>query len=131
MKTRWLASWLLLLLIALLGCRSQATEQPALKVSLTVAPDPPVVGTATVTVTLRDATDQPVTGATVDLEGTMTHAGMKSSLATATEQAGEAGVYTAPLEFTMGGDWIIIVRAKLADGRTVEQNFNVSGVKNP
>jgi hypothetical protein len=79
-----------------------------------------------VTVTLTDSGGDPVSGATIELEGTMTHAGMVPTFADAEEQA--PGSYVASLEFTMGGDWVIIVRTTLADGTSLEQQFDVPGV---
>ena len=39
--------------------------------TLSVDPDPPHVGSATVTITLTDSSGDPVTGATLELEGTI------------------------------------------------------------
>ncbi len=36
------------------------------------------------------------------------------------------GVYRTDLEWTMAGDWIVTVTATLADGQTVEQQFDLS-----
>ncbi len=77
-------------------------------------------------VTLTGDDGQPLTGAQVELEGNMTHAGMVPVLATAAEV--EPGQYRAELEFTMGGDWFILVRATLADGRSLEEQVDVPGV---
>jgi hypothetical protein len=38
------------------------------------------------------------------------------------------GEYRAELEFTMGGDWFILVRADLPDGRSMERMVEVPGV---
>jgi len=78
-------------------------------------------------VTIADADGQPVTGAKVELEGDMSHAGMVPVPAQATEMA--AGRYVSSLDFTMAGDWIVTVRATLADGRVVEYQTDVPGVK--
>lgn len=124
---RWL--WLLMVLLVLAGCRGQKAEQSDIAVSLAVTPEPPQMGPAMVIVTLTGADGKPVTGATVKLEGNMSHAGMKPVLADATEVT--AGRYEASLEFTMGGDWFIIVRATLPDGRSLEQQVDVPGVRVP
>jgi hypothetical protein len=122
--------WLLLMLfLILVGCRGRGTAGPNLGVTLAVTPQPPKVGPATVVVTLSDADGKPLSGASVKLEGNMTHAGMKPVFADATEVT--AGRYEASLEFTMGGDWFIIVRATLPDGRSVEQQVDVPGVRAP
>jgi hypothetical protein len=77
-------------------------------------------------VTLRDASDQPISGATMELEGNMNHAGMVPVLAQATEVA--PGQYRANLEFTMAGDWFILVRADLPDGRSMEHRADLAGL---
>jgi hypothetical protein len=75
---------------------------------------------------LRDAYDRPIVGARVELEGNMSHAGMVPVFAQATEI--EPGLYQADLEFTMGGDWFILVRADLPDGRSMERQMDVPAV---
>jgi hypothetical protein len=81
---------------------------------------------ATLTVDLRDAAGEPITGATVEVEGNMNHAGMVPVLSEAQEVS--PGHYQADLEFTMGGDWFILVRAQLPDGRSLERQVDVPGV---
>jgi hypothetical protein len=95
-------------------------------VDLAIAPQPPQIGPAIITATLRDANGQPIEGAEVELEGNMNHAGMVPVSAKASEVA--AGRYEADLEFTMGGDWFILVRARLPDGRSMERAIDVPGV---
>lgn len=89
-------------------------------------PQPPQIGPATITVTLSNASGQPIEGAKVKLEGNMNHAGMVPVFAQAPEVA--PGRYQADLEFTMGGDWFIQVRADLPDGRSMERAIDVPGV---
>lgn len=101
---------------------------PGVRVDVALAPDPPHVGPATVTVTLEDEAGRPLTGAMVELEGDMSHAGMVPVLAQAAESA--PGLYEAPLEFTMPGDWVLSVRATLADGRVVKHEVALPGIKN-
>jgi len=113
----------------LAGCRrgSNSNDIPEIDINLSVSPAPPAIGLATVIIALNDADNQPITGANVELEGNMNHAGMTPVFSTATET--EPGRYEAPLEFTMGGDWFILVKATLSDGRTLERQVNVPGVK--
>jgi hypothetical protein len=124
-----LAAGVILLAVALnlSGCRQPAEPAPEVKVACQVSPDPPVVGPATVTVTLTGPEGQPVTGAEVALEGNMSHAGMKPVFGTAKEV--RPGRYEAPLEFTMGGDWFILVNATFPDGRRLERKVDVRGVR--
>jgi hypothetical protein len=93
---------------------------------LAFEPDPPQIGPAALTVTLRDAGGQPIAGAVVKLEGNMNHAGMVPVFAEASEVA--PGRYRADLDFTMAGDWFILVRADLPDGRSMERKVDVPGV---
>lgn len=93
-----------------------------------ISPQPPKVGPAVFNLRLSDAaSSKPLSGARVRLEGNMTHAGMTPVFADATE--GEPGRYRATLDFTMGGDWVVTVRAALPDGRKVERQFDVKGVR--
>jgi hypothetical protein len=125
---RWL--WLgSLAILALVGCRSEEAGLDDVVVELTVLPDPPYVGPATVVVLLTDDQGAPIEGATLSLEGNMTHAGMVPSLAEASEVS--PGRYEAVLDLTMGGDWYILVQGKLPDGRTLEHITDLPGVRSP
>jgi hypothetical protein len=62
----------------------------------------------------------------MQLEGNMSHAGMVPVFAQAVET--EAGQYEADLEFTMAGDWFILVQADLPDGRSMEHKVDLPGV---
>lgn len=93
----------------------------------TVLPEPPRVGPATFTFTPRDTSGAPVTGANIQLEGNMSHPGMRPVFADALEE--NPGVYTAPFEFSMAGDWIILIEATLPDGRIVQDEIEVYGVQ--
>jgi len=117
--------WLVIVL-ALAGCGGN-DDTSGVAVDLTISPDPPKVGPAEIVVTLADAEGNPIAGASLELEGTMTHPGMKPVFADAKETA--AGRYEATLQFTMGGDWIIIVRGELPDGSKLEREIEVRGVQ--
>jgi hypothetical protein len=127
MSWRCLVALLLVsLLLPALGCR-HADSAPEMNVTLTVEPDPPKVGQARLTLTVKDEAGSPVEGATLKLEGNMAHAGMKPVFADATEETG--GLYRANLEFTMAGDWFILIDGKLSDGRSFRKKIDVKGVK--
>lgn len=95
-----------------------------IRIELAVEPAQPAVGPATLTVTLTDASGQPIENAYLEIEGNMTHAGMRPVLAQV--NSGSNGRYQAPFEWTMGGDWIVTVKATLADGRTISRQFPVA-----
>ncbi|MCB9914285.1 MAG: FixH family protein [Planctomycetes bacterium] len=109
----------------LASCGAGAPRAEGLEVALSFAPTPRV-GPTTCTVELVGPEGAPLEGAELEVEGNMNHAGMVPVLASATEV--EPGTYEAPFEFTMGGDWFVIVRGNLADGRTVDEVVDVPGV---
>ena len=121
--------WIPLLAVFLLvacGPREAADDAPAasstnatddgLRTRVEVDGDEPTVGPATVTVYLLED-GQGVTGATVEVTGDMTHAGMAPVTADAPQD--EPGLYrTEGFEFTMAGDWILTAEITLPDGTT-------------
>lgn len=110
------------------GCREPAGATPDVLVEHEISPQPPRVGPAVFNLRMTDAaSSKPLSGARVRLEGNMTHAGMTPVFAEALEA--EPGRYRATLEFTMGGDWVVILHAALPDGRKVERQFDVKGVR--
>lgn len=113
----------------LLGVACRLTEPtPDFNVQHEISPNPPRVGPANVSLKMIDfLSSKPVSGARVTLEGNMTHAGMTPVFAEAKEA--EPGSYRATLEFTMGGDWVLLVHAALPDGRKIERRFDVKGVR--
>jgi hypothetical protein len=123
---RW--CWLLGIAALLWACgRPAGGSAPDIAVDVVLTPRQPVVGQATIVITLNDAADHPVQGAEVALEGYMTHPGMAPIDAQAREVA--AGRYQAPLWFTMQGDWVLVIHARLPDGRMLERQIDVRDVK--
>jgi hypothetical protein len=115
-----------LLLAVVVSCGRGEKDLPDVTVGLSISPEPPQIGPATITILLSDPSGQPIKGAEVSLEGNMSHAGMVPVFAQASEV--DPGTYRANLEFTMGGDWFILVRAELPDGRSMERKVDVPGV---
>ena len=109
------------------GCRKTEEQAPGLVMRHEIAPQPPRVGPATITVSLSDAAGNPVAGASVNMEGNMSHPGMNPVFGAAREIV--AGRYQASIEFTMGGDWVMLVRVNLPDGQKLEREFEVKGVR--
>jgi hypothetical protein len=122
--------WLTGLVIGLVlgaGCRSSGEDDSGVSLEWHLTPDPPVTGPATFHFSLTDGVGQPVTGASVEIEGNMSHAGMTPVFGTARELS--PGDYEADLELTMGGDWFIIVDATLSSGEHVKRQVEVPGVR--
>jgi YtkA-like len=61
------------------------------------------------------------------VEVDMSHPGMSPVFAEATETA--PGSYRANIDFSMGGDWVVLLHIKLADGRKIERQVDVRGVR--
>ncbi len=94
-----------------------------------IAPAPPSAGPdSIVRFTLRDKDGQPIPGASLQLQGHMSHPGMAPVISPATS-VGD-GVYEAHLRFTMAGDWVLVVEGQLPDGsRLLRRQLEVPGVR--
>lgn len=124
-----LAISLVLVLLVLAGCQRASRQgaadgAPDVAMTLAVAPDPAIVGPATAIIELTDAAGQPIEGARLSLKGDMSHPGMQPVLAEAVAEAG--GGYRAELQWTMAGDWFVVVTASLPDGRTAVRRFDLT-----
>jgi hypothetical protein len=110
------------------GCgriqQTPAAAQDGYTITMVAQPSPPVVGDGTLVVTLRDPAGQPVTGAGLQIEGNMSHAGMKPSFGKITGE--DAGRYTVTIPWTMGGDWYVDIKVTLADGRVIARRFPIA-----
>jgi hypothetical protein len=126
--------WLVLLVVAfaLLGCGRIQNERftgdsgtlpegVALEVTLS-NPDTLQVATPTELQITLTQNGTPVSGATLEIEGNMTHAGMEPLFVRVTEAA--PGDYRAPLDWTMGGEWLLTIRGTLPDGTAIEQRVD-------
>lgn len=109
------------------GCRHQSEPAPDVTITHEVSPQPPRTGQVTITLGLTDTSGTPVTGARIKLEGNMSHAGMAPVFADAKEI--EPGRYDSNMELSMAGDWQVSVRVALPDGRQVEREFEIKGVR--
>jgi YtkA-like len=92
-----------------------------------ISPEPARVGPATITLKLANSAAKPITGAHVAIEGDMSHPGMSPRFAEAKET--DPGRYEARLEFPMAGDWVILLHVTLSDGKKLERQFDVRGVR--
>ncbi len=84
----------------------------------------PALGAAKVLIYVLE-NNNGVSGATVEITGDMTHAGMAPVSATAKEVG--AGLYeTEGFEFTMAGDWILTADVTYPDGTEAEDTLALS-----
>lgn len=119
-------AWVALLIAV--GCRPPSDTAPEISLRWTAQPEPPTTGPLTLSLELtRPSTREPVTGAEVRLEGTMTHPGMAPISARASETS--PGSYVARMELSMAGDWVFLVDARLRDGRTLRRQIELPGVR--
>lgn len=118
-----------MIVLQMSGCGPTGAGTSDVQVELTLEPPAPVVGTADVTLQLAGEEGTPLGGADVRLEGNMNHAGMKPSFSELQET--DPGTYAGTLEFTMAGDWFILVTATMPDGRRIERKIDVPQVKSP
>ena len=89
--------------------------------SWSIAPQPPRVGPATLSLSLTDAASRPIVGARWQIEGQMTHPGMRPVVLNVA--AVVDGSYAGQFSFTMAGDWVLVVRADWADGQWLERSL--------
>ena len=120
----WVLCLLCLLVVGVVGCRSRWWSGE-IRITPEIEPYPPRVGRATITMRVTLA-EKLVAGAQLHLEANMSHAGMAPVFAEAREI--EAGRYRAQMELAMAGDWIVSVHMTLANGRKIEQQFEIKGV---
>lgn len=112
------------------ACKRQEQDASvATRVDLTFEPSPPTTGNAEVTLKIADEEGNPLDVTGLQVEGNMNHAGMKPSFAKVSRSA--PGTYKGTLDFTMGGDWFVLVTGKLPDGRRLEEKIDVPGVEAP
>ena len=109
------------------GCSRPVEPTPFVAIDHEFSPQPVRVGPVTVTLRLTDAVGKALTGAHITVEADMSHPGMSPEFAEAKEF--EPGRYQAHVEFQMAGDWVILLHITLADGKKLEQQFKVSGVR--
>jgi hypothetical protein len=109
------------------GCSKAVEPPPFVAIEHGISPQPARIGPVTVTLELTDATGKLLTGAHIAIEADMSHAGMSPKFAEAKEAY--PGRYQADLEFPMAGDWIILLHVTLPDGKKLERQFDVRGVR--
>jgi len=127
---RWAAFLWVVAAVSVLsaGCgriqQTTPTPNDGYTMTMTAQPSQPGIGDGTLVVTLRDPAGNPVTGTGLQVEGNMSHAGMKPSFGKVTGE--DAGQYTVAIPWTMGGDWYVDIKATLVDGRVIARRFPIS-----
>ena len=120
------AATVLALTIGLAAC-SRPEQSTGPRFDWQVTPAPPAVGPARIALAVHDRNGRPVTGASLRLEAHMTHPGMRPVLADAAERA--PGMYDATFTLTMAGEWVILVKGRLADGTPIDYRFDLGNVE--
>lgn len=111
----------------LAGCRPEAAAAKSeAEATVEFDPSPPVIGTVGLKIQLRDAAGEPVSLGELEVEGNMNHAGMKPVFTTLKES--EPGSYAGTIEFTMGGDWFLLLTGQRPGGGLLEMKVDVPGV---
>lgn len=116
---------MVLLLLVTVGCSrpaAQGGDQAAeVQFTIQVTPAPPRVGDNQLQVEVFGG--EP---ARLEVEANMSHAGMTPVLAPLTRAEGAR--WQAPLKLTMAGDWFLIIRGEMKDGRKIERQIPLPGV---
>ncbi len=128
-RARCAAAALVLLaaVITVTGCERRDAAGSGVRITWSLAPQPPVAGPAELTITPAAADGNPLEGAVVRLEGHMSHAGMAPVIAEGTER--RPGEYLIPFTFTMAGDWVLLVSIVERDGTRTQQRIDVAAVR--
>ncbi|KPL86074.1 FixH family protein [Herpetosiphon geysericola] len=112
-----------LMFLSLLGCSRTPSDDPRLLMSLEQTPN--AMGIQTIVLVINDGST-PLDNAKVQIEATMTHAGMPSQIVQM--QALGAGKYQASIDFSMLGEWVLIVNVTEANGAVMQRTlpaFNI------
>jgi hypothetical protein len=117
----------LLAIVLLAGaCGERINPASSVLVQSAITPAPPHVGPASVQVTLTDPAGTPLSGLHVSMEADMSHAGMAPIFFDSQET--EKGHYKGDVNFSMPGDWVILLHITMTDGSKIEKQFEVPGV---
>ena len=126
-----LLSTLLLSCIALssfcVGCNRGRAARDDVSIQMQVTPQPVRTRPEMISVRIVDKAGMPVSHARVGIEADMTHPGMAPLFGNVRELG--QGRYEGPIEFNMGGDWVVMVQVKAADGRRFERQFLLKDVQ--
>jgi YtkA-like len=109
------------------GCAKSSDAPLRITIENEIRPQPVRVGAATITLKLADTRPRPIAGAKVSLEAAMSHPGMAPVFGDTQEVA--SGKYEGTIQFTMAGDWVILLHITLPDGKKIEREIRVGNVR--
>lgn len=109
------------------ACHQSVGAREAIEVRHTVKPTPVRAQHALLVLELVGHDGKDLGGAQIQVELDMAHPGMAPKFSEAKE--GTPGHYSADLDLDMAGDWVVVVKARLADGRRLERQFALQGVQ--
>jgi hypothetical protein len=115
------------LLALAVGCSRPGAEDDGVRLEMSVTPRPPAAGSVQIEIRIRDAQGRPLAATGMELEATMSHPGMVPTFATARSEQPDR--WLAEIELTMGGDWVVLVDARLEDGRAIRRTIPLPGVE--
>lgn len=126
---RWQIALLCTLVVSLAACGSTAETADNTDLQITLLPIAVGEASGVLRVQLHNAAQEPITDATVTLEGNMNHAGMAPVIADPLTDDADGtldGIYQAPFQFSMLGDWILTVAVERADGSKTTKDIHVT-----
>ena len=123
------AVFALLILLPMIGCRPKPpVANGALKASVQFEPNPPSTGAPVkLHITMTDSQGKPLAIDNLEVEGDMNHAGMSPVFAHLTATA--PGEFSGQIQFTMGGDWFLLLTGQLTGNTHFLKKIDVPGVK--
>ncbi len=131
MKWQQITLLSLLLLVAVVSTSCAATQPSdamtgGFIIDLGTEPDPPVAGQVVLTITLRDANQQAVDGAKVNL--LVSHSSMATMLLQNEAVSAGNGKYSAPFDFSQDsqGEWRVTVEVRNVQSEVIRKNFTIT-----
>jgi hypothetical protein len=111
----------------ILGCRPHPdSTEASVQTGIQFDPAPPTVGGHRLSITLTDDAGQPLRLGRLQIEANMHHAGMRPVFTELVET--RPGHYTGTIEFTMAGDWFLLLSGQRADGGHFSRRIDLPGV---
>jgi uncharacterized membrane protein len=102
-----------------------AGASPVVEAQVSTDPSPPISGTATLKIKVLDGEGKPVEGAKVVVNPLMPSHAHQEPVGTAQPVAGQPGLYSMPVDFKMGGAWLLIITVERAGYPTVKTDASL------